>query len=328
MADIILNNPVGIWAFLALIPFIIIYLRRPKILTKSIPSLMFLMRQEGMDKRHQFFRRLMTSLLFLIQLLILCLLAFGVAAPYAIAPDVQLTRNTVIIIDGSASMQAKQEASTRFDQAIAMAKSRLSGTNSVIMAGNSIAIPLKDGSSSAAAEALNALKPDDAATNLEAAMRAADALLEGKKAHVYVFSDFITAKGIQDDPLKAKRILTSKGNIVDFVDLSNDADNAGIIDLNIDKETTEVSVKNYNQKPKDIKLSLVWNGQVVLEYTKNIMANSVEILSFPTQEGKSQIQLEPADDLAIDNIAYISTPLNKHIKVMLITNKESPYLIC
>ena len=98
--------------------------------------------------------------------------------------------------------------------------------------------------------------------------------------------------------------------------------------MNIDKEKTEVSVKNYNKKPKEIKLSLVWNDQVVLEYTKNIMANSVEILSFPTQEGKSQIELEPADYLAIDNIAYISTPASKRIKVMLITNQESPYLIC
>src|SRR3989344_3239529 len=115
------TNTIGLLALLSLIPFIILYLRRPKPQDRIIPSLMFLIREKKMSKRYSFLRRFLVNLLFLIQLLILTGLAFTVAMPFIKLPyDVSL-ENTVIALDASASMQAK-EKNTRFDEAVKEAK--------------------------------------------------------------------------------------------------------------------------------------------------------------------------------------------------------------
>ena len=46
-----IGNLTGFFAFLALIPFIIIYLRRPKPEDKSVPSLMFLIGERGRSRK-------------------------------------------------------------------------------------------------------------------------------------------------------------------------------------------------------------------------------------------------------------------------------------
>ena len=67
-----LNNfflsPIWLYALLLLIPFILLYLIGPKPKHKVIPSLMFLFKDLGRDKRTNFFRRLIRDLLFLLQL--------------------------------------------------------------------------------------------------------------------------------------------------------------------------------------------------------------------------------------------------------------------
>ena len=77
--------------------------------------------------------------LFLLQLLSILGLALVAAAPFAkLKYDVTL-ENTVIILDVSASMQAKEKGISRFGTAMEGAKKVLSGRNSIIMAEN---IPL------------------------------------------------------------------------------------------------------------------------------------------------------------------------------------------
>ena len=319
----IMSNPLGIWALAAVIPFLIIYLRRPRIVTKTIPSIMFIMRQTGSIKKFALFRKLITSLLFLLQLLIILFLAYSIAAPYLIIPDTTASKTTYIVIDASSSMQTKQGSSTRFDQAIREAKSELKGSITIIKAGNALEIPLKQGSSSKAQNVLSSLQPDDAPTNLEAAMHKADQLLEGKKARIVVVSDFIGSA--QSDPFKAMRILTSKGNDVILKDVSSEANNVGIIDMIIDKEITKVFVKNYGPT-REITLTQRKNKLAIVEQKRTLEKNSIDNFDFPTQEGIAFIELQPGDDNLVDNVVYTSTPQTKNQKIVMLSNKESSYL--
>ena len=67
----------GLLALLILVPLIIIYLRKPKALAKPIPSLMFFSEHKGSVRVSSFLRKFIRNILFLIQLLVLALLAFS-----------------------------------------------------------------------------------------------------------------------------------------------------------------------------------------------------------------------------------------------------------
>jgi hypothetical protein len=319
-----LGNPIGIWALLALVPFIIIYLIKPRPKDMTIPSLMFLIKQTQRFKQNAFLRKLLRSVLFFIQLLLLLALAFSIAAPFITVPFAVESENTVIILDSSASMQTKVGTQTRFAKAISLARNSLSGRVSIIAAENMPITLLKDGNYVEAQAALLKARPKATTTNLGDALLLADDLLKEKKGRILVLSDFIQTEG--SDLLVAKRTLTSRGNNVDLVDLSSKASNIGIIDMELTKHDTKIFLKNFNDKEEEIKVKLIKGTQTLGEETIKLLPNSLESLVFETQTGQSKIVLETDDDLELDNIAYISGPEKKTINVLLITNEEKSSL--
>ena len=99
-------NVLGFWALLSLIPFVLLYLRKPKPKDRTIPSLMFLVKDLNQSKQDSFLQRFLVNILFFLQLLAFLLLAFALAAPIITLPYDESLENTVLIIDASASMQA------------------------------------------------------------------------------------------------------------------------------------------------------------------------------------------------------------------------------
>ena len=142
------KNPAGLYALLALIPFILLYLRRPKPKEKTIPSLMFFMREKGVTKFASFLKQILKNLLFLVQLAIILSAAFAVASPFFRSEKAAGAAETVLVIDGSASMNAKiaDSSSTRFDKAVEEANSHLEGHISIVLATNIPVIILEKGS--------------------------------------------------------------------------------------------------------------------------------------------------------------------------------------
>src|SRR3989338_7514367 len=116
------ENLIGLWALSAVVIFIILYLRQPKPQDRVIPSLMFLMSERKELKQYSFLRKLLQNLLFFLQLAALLGLALEIAAPYIRTTYSVTSDNTIIILDSSASMQAKDGITTRFDKAIDEAK--------------------------------------------------------------------------------------------------------------------------------------------------------------------------------------------------------------
>ncbi|MBW2987557.1 BatA domain-containing protein, partial [Candidatus Woesearchaeota archaeon] len=148
------GNIVGLYALLALVPFIILYFIRPKPKEMIFPSLSFLVRQKGSIYKSSFLRNFLKDILFLIQLIVLILLAVSVAEPMIKVDQTVITKNTVLVLDISASMSAKGI----FDDVIKNAKGALSNTNSIILAENTPLIALDEGKRGEALEIIDSLR--------------------------------------------------------------------------------------------------------------------------------------------------------------------------
>ncbi len=319
-----LANTLGLYAFLSLIPLVILYLIKPKPVEKVVPSLMFLIKNQKRAIKNSFFQKLLRNLVFLLQLLVLSILAFSIASPYIITSEAVVSQNTVIIIDASASSQAINNGKTRFENSIDIAKDYLQGKVSIIVASGSPETILEDGTKNRALSLLQTLEPRDTKTNLESALYEAESILADRKGRIIVISDFI----IDDinELLKAKRILSSKGINVEFISIWNKAKNIGIIELDIDKYNIMAYVKNFDDDA-EITAAIIKEENTLETKSKTITAHSTEIFNFETPTGISKIVINSDDDLKFDNIAYISAPLKKQIDVLLITNAKKSYLM-
>jgi hypothetical protein len=316
------ENTIGLWALLSLVPFIILYLRRPRPQDRVVPSLMFLIKDRKKSQKYSFLRRLMNNFLFFLQLLALLLLSVSVAAPYIRLPYDATLENTVIVLDASASMQAKDGIS-RFDKALKEAKKALSGKNSIILAENMPLIVLEDESTPLAMDLLSKLKPKATTTNLGDAMLLAKDILGERPGRVVVISDFSNVDG--PDLLVVKKTLAAENIVVDFIDVSNKVENIGITKIDATKHSMKVYIKNFKDSEESVTLKLIQHGKELSSSGSiKILPKSVETFVFDeVPPGVSTIVLEPKDGFELDNVAYISAPLKKQIDVLLITNKKN-----
>jgi len=319
--DVTFMRMMGAYAFLALVPFILLYLLRPKIVTQTIPSLMFLYKEHRKSKHFSFFQKLMANVVFFLQLLAILLIATALMDPVIRSKDTSTVHNTFVIVDSSASMQTKTDGGqTRYDKAISIANDKMQGNVNLMFASNVITVPVRDGWASEGKEKLRQSSAGDGVANVEGAMQRADQLLDKKNAKVIVISDFINVMGSYDDPLKAKRILSSKGDEVEFIDLGSKASNIGIVDMIPADDKTEVYVKNFNDEKATVQITVNQGGKELFKEARNVFPKSTEIFKFDTPKGESIILLSPEDDFLLDNKAYLSTPLEKKAKVLLLTS--------
>ena len=314
-----IGNMLGLYGFLFLIPFIIIYLFKPKPIDKAIPSLMFFIKEQKQKKEFSFLRRLLTNILFLLQLFAIIALASSLIEPFITVTEDAKSGNTVLIIDSSASMQTINDKNTRFELALSEASKRMHGRVSIVLASLTPTIALENGLQSEASKYLSTLKPKEASTNIKGSMDLADTILEKTKGNVVVLSDFITTMD-NDDPIVSKRLLNARGNSVEFVNLASKANNIGFVDLNVQKDFTEAYIKNFNDEEKTITISLIKNKETITKKDITLNARSKEKIVFETLPGLSTLRISPKDDLEVDNIVYISSPLKENINVLLITN--------
>ena len=313
-------QPIWLYAFVLLIPFILLYLIRPKPKHKVVPSLMFLFKDLGRDKKTNFFRKLIRDLLFLLQLFIILLLVISVAKPYVNVAKESLFKNTVLVLDVSASMKADYEGKTRFDEAVKQAKKNLGIVNTLVLAKKTPEVALNEESSGKIKEFLDRLEPTDTATNLYDAISTAGGYAKAD-SRIIVISDFIdteTDTGLDT----AKKTLEAQGIKVDFLRIFEPVSNVGIIDLKIDEKKTTAVIKNYNPRVVDVELKV--NS---LEESMSIPADSRELFTFSTPAGTSKLELKViggGDGFEADNEAFVSAPSDADRNVLLITNNRNP----
>ncbi|WP_321418303.1 VWA domain-containing protein [uncultured Methanomethylovorans sp.] len=317
------ETPLALLALASVIPLIILYLLRPKPLLMKIPSVMFLMQVEEKKRFYTSITKLIKDPLFLIQLLVLILLALAAAAPYIITNEPLSDEHTVLVIDASASMQTDN----RFQEAISKAGDYVSKKNSIVIA-HSIPVTLLEGQDATTTkEALSSLKPGATVADISAAMGTGMRMLSNGGGRLVVISDFTNWEG--EDPVSAKNLAESYGFKVEFVKIGGTTDNVGIIQGQL--ETTESGythncvIKNYGASDLNIPVDITTtDGNSV---TKNIdltvKAKSTE--QFVLQNlstGTTTIKINRDDSLPVDNVAYISVPKVSNKRVLFVSEQS------
>ena len=323
MAFLTLGNQLGLWAFAAVAVLLLIYLFRPKPYEKPIPSLMFFLKDKKTSMQRAFLRTLLRNLLFLLQLLAILALAFAVSQPVFELNMPAKAKQTVLVIDNSASMQTKLGTGTRFTKAIESAQNNLEGKISIVLAESTPLVLMDKGSREEASKALASIKPKESSTNIGDAMLLGAQLLGDTKGRIVVISDFISTTGT--DPVVAKQTIAAKKIPLKFINLGGDAQNIGITDVKLDKEQTRVYIKNFNDRTADITVKYENNKKTIETISRTLLANSVEVFNFKTAQGISDIMIDGADDLSSDNVVFTNVPDIRKANILLISS--TPYVI-
>ncbi|MBN1645728.1 VWA domain-containing protein [Candidatus Woesearchaeota archaeon] len=312
-------QPAAILLLLMLIPFFMIYLIRPKPNKKMIPSLMFFFKDKGKSRLKSFLRKFIQDPLFLIQLIIIILLAVTAARPFIEVNEKSLLKDTVVVVDVSASMQAEDLMS----QAKNIAKDSLGSTNTIILAGSYPEVVVEKVGKAEARMAIESIKTRDTKTDLFSALIEARNYVS-KEGSVFLISDMVDSVSNPEDFKNVKLNMEAQGIKVYFEKITaKNTNNAGIVDMSIGDETTSISVRNFNNKDLTVRMKL--NGELI--ETLNMASLSTEKTVIQTPPGLSEITInvedKEYDNLEVDNTAYISAPETSKANVLIITNNEN-----
>ena len=322
IGSVIVNNVTGFYALLFLVPFILIYLIKPRPSLMEIPSLMFFLQSERSSSQRSFLKKFVRDWLFWIQLLILLLLIAHLLDPVTKYQEDITAENTVIVFDVSGSSQVKEGGKTRYEIGLKLARDAFGSKSTIILAKGVPKIIAQDVASGDAYDAIRSQPPLATPSALGESIVLAGEVLGGKKGRVVVISDFINTRGIE--PETAKIALESRGIVVNFINTIQGKDeksNVGIIDIDVDEESVTVFIHNYDKNAKKVKLTV---GDLKKDLT--IPGQNTETFSFETPKEIVKVVLDVKDDFDLDNIAYISAPEKKKVRVLLITNNVSVFL--
>jgi hypothetical protein len=308
------------------VPLILLYLIRPKPVNVAVPSLMFILNDMGKSNVHRFFRTIFRDILFLIQALAIILLALALAKPYMNVNQESLVRQSIVIIDASASTRAFGD--DRFGEIQDAAIESLASDNIIVVSRASPYAIEENGdvhlSSGAAKSAISDLDPTDMDGDLPTALDIATPYV-GPDTKVTIVSDFVLSSLESQELIEAKlKVLRSKGALINVKTIAKPGRNVGIIDasLNSQNATIDLKLQNFNGEPEEI--GLEYNGEPIA-LPKNVLApegkpGSLLSVSIPLAHGKSEILLTPTDDFDVDNHYYVSIPDRDTVRVLLLSN--------
>jgi len=322
IGNFILNSPGGLYALLFLVPFVLIYLIKPRPTLMEIPSLMFLLQSEKSSSQKSFLRKFVRDWLFWIQLFALLLLIAHLLDPVTKYEEDITAENTVIVLDVSGSSQVKEGTKTRYDIGLRLAKDALGAKNTIILAKGVPKIIAQNVPPADAWDALRSSPPLATPSSIGESIVLAGEVLGGNKGRVVVISDFINTQGIETET--AKVALESRGVVVNFLNTiqgSKKKSNVGIIGLDVGEKSTTVFVHNYDETDRKVGISV---GDLKKDLT--IPAQQTKTFAFETPKKIAQVALHVKDAFALDNVAYVSVPEKKQVDVLLITNNISVFL--
>ncbi|MDE3074380.1 MAG: BatA and WFA domain-containing protein [Chloroflexota bacterium] len=318
--------PLGL-AFGALIPVLIVFyllkVRRHDVEVSST----FLWEQLHRDLvAHEPWQRLKTSLLLLLQILLMALLALGVARPF-LTVQAQASDNVVILLDASGSMRATDVKPSRFEAARAAARQivdRLSddATGTIIRVTDHPQV-LAQGPATKAQlyDALDHASVSSSPTNMREAIQLALSLNKGKtRSQIFVVSD-----GAFPD----MGDLSAAGSDIHFVPVGRTGQNQGITVLSArpdpnspDRQHIFVRVQNFAPQPGSNLLSLYADGKLLDSASLKLAAKGKVDHVFDNLPAGTRVveaRLRDGDDLATDNDAWLVLNRASASKVLLVT---------
>ncbi len=313
--------------FAATLPVVIVfYMLKRRRTVRLVSSTLLWQKFLAETQANAPFQKLRNNWLLILQLLMLALAVFALARPYFSATT-QEPGLVVVILDGSASMQARDESPNRFEAARKEALKLVDGlkdTDQMIVllsAGNTVVRQSPTAEKATLRRVLEECQPGDTPTRVEEAFKLAQTLSKNRaNVEVHFFSD---------GALTAAEDLTSIKLPVVYHQFGKRANNAGITAMDVRPHPEDpaqrvvfASVFNAATNAQTVSAELRFNGQFVDTKVLNLPAREVASTVFAAeqkQSGTYTLKLKADDDLAADNEASIISKMPRPVKVLLVT---------
>jgi Ca-activated chloride channel homolog len=318
--------PAALW-FLALLPVIVVfYLLKRRRTVRLVPSTVLWQRFLAESRASAPFQKLRRNWLMLLQLLLLLLVVLALARPFLPA-EVRPAKLRILILDNSASMNATDEAPTRFEHARAEALKwvdNLRENEEMVIVQGGVNTQVRQSASrdrNALRRAILACTPSDGSTRLAPALRMAESLVRDRNdAEIHLFSDGASPSLAEFEskalPLVYHRIGRGSNNAaITAIDARSNPANPR-------ERAIYVGLANFSAIPMNGTLDLRLDDRLL--ETRAVLIPPGESVSqvFQIQQladGIFRATLNIEDDLATDNEALIPSFLPNPVRVLLLT---------
>lgn len=321
------------FAFAAAIPVVVIfYLLKRKRVVKLVSSTLLWQRFLADTQASAPFQRLRHNWLLILQILLLLLVVFALARPYYQGQSKE-TRLRVLILDGSASMQATDEQPSRFEKARAEALKWVDALRDgeqmmVLLAGPSTEVkqsPTSD--KNALRRAIESAGGSDASAGLADALKTAGAFTYEKRGEEEVTSGEIHL--FSDGAVPALSELENKNLPVVYHRVGQAGNNAGIVSLEVranpenpKERAVFAAVANFSTNTLAAELELRFQGNLLQAKPVDLAPTNTAPFVFVApqeQDGVFTVRLKLDDALEADNEASAVSLLPQPIKVLMVS---------
>jgi Ca-activated chloride channel family protein len=321
------------FAFAAAIPVVIVfYLLKRKRVVKLVPSTLLWQRFLADTQASSPFQKLRHNWLLLFQILLLLFVVFALARPF-FRGNTKESRLRVVVLDGSASMQATDEKPSRFEKAKAEALQWVNGLRDgeqmmVLLAGAATEVKQSPtGDKTALRRAIQSCAPSDASTGLGDALKTAGAFTYEKRGEEEITSGEIHV--FSDGAFPPLAELENKNLPIVYHRVGQSANNAGIVSLEVranpenpKERAVFAGLANYSSNAVSSEVQLLFDDQLVEARPLELAAtNTTPIVFIAPQErdGVFTVRLAVNDDMAADNSASSVSLLPQPVRVLLVT---------
>ena len=321
-------NPEYLFLLFLILPLVLLYvlkLRRKTYVVSS--SLLWEQAIEDL-KANTPFQRLRKNILLPLQILILALIVFALAAPF-LRGFAGVGQNLILVLDGSASMKAKDIGESRFDAAKSAAQKIVDslgkGSKAMIVEAASPPSVVSGFSSDKLLlrDTIARMQATDAPGGLHQAINLAiSASRDLQNVRILILTD---------QPEKLDRYNNDAGAEIHFVAFGKkDAANLGIIDFEVTQSAFEpakrqafLALKNFGTtERRSVSLEL-WHDQDLIDVRELSFAagerRSVVFDDLEFQDGILEARIDARDDFDTDNQAYYVLTKRRQIRTLLIT---------
>jgi len=305
----------------AIVALYFLRIRRP---TRIVPALDLWPDQIRDRQANVPWQRLRFSWLLLLQLLVAAVLVAAAVQP-ALSASANLAPHTIVLIDASASMQAKDVEPSRLDEAKrqvgAMIDQLGPQDRMTLIAVQSTARIVGSGSGDhdALHRALNAIAPANGPADLSAALSLASGIVRaGEESRAYLFSDGIL------EPLR-----TSFANglpfPIEYRRVGVSGENVGLTSLVVragaQSRAAYLRVHNFGQQPRSFTLEWRFDAGLIDVRSVSLAAGQAEDLALPVPDAANTVtaRIEAKDNFRLDDSVTAVARAPRAFHVLLVT---------
>jgi Ca-activated chloride channel homolog len=324
--------PIAFWFALAIPVVVVFYLLKRKRTMRLVSSTLLWQKFLAETQANAPFQRLRHNWLLILQVLLLLLAVLALARPY-FHGRAKASALRVVILDGSASMQATDEKPNRFEKARAEALTWVDGLKDgermmILLAGVRTEVKQSPTTDKAALRrALQVCAVSDAPTRLAEALKTAAAFTFEKRGEEEVVSGEIHL--FSDGAAPDLGELANRNLPLIYHRIGQGGNNVGVVGLDVRANPDDPSqraiyarVANFSSVGQKVDVELLFEGKPVTLRPLDLGPTNAQPVVFTapqTRDGIFTVRLSVPDDLAADNQASIVSLLPVPVRTLLVS---------